>query len=100
MATFRVHDDQENRAPELRQKQGNNGNAQQKRTVLGVLDNRMDRLSKLKQVRLYFKILMYSIFDALKCRLYTRNQIQAKKHTVSGEASTVFSGVSTFCLTK
>lgn len=51
MASFRVHEDQENRVPENRQKLAGNGNTQQKRTVLGVIDNRLDRLAKSKQVR-------------------------------------------------
>lgn len=51
MASFRVHEDQENRIPENRQKLAGNGNVQQKRTVLGVIDNRLERLAKSKQVR-------------------------------------------------
>lgn len=51
MASFRVHEDQENRLADNRQKLANNGNLQQKRAVLGVIDNRLDLLAKSKQVR-------------------------------------------------
>jgi hypothetical protein len=38
MASIKIHPDQENRVPELRQKQGNNAKAApQKRPILGVI---------------------------------------------------------------
>lgn len=57
MASFRVHEDQENRRlmdqGNNRVKMagnGNNGQQPAKRTVLGVIDNRMDVIAKAKQV--------------------------------------------------
>lgn len=46
MASFRVHEDQENRISELRQKPAAVHAVQQKRAVLGVIDNRNDRFNK------------------------------------------------------
>lgn len=52
MATFRIHEDQENRRPEFRQKENIKNPLQQKRTVLGVLDNKPSKFTaNLKQVR-------------------------------------------------
>ncbi|XP_018329929.1 cyclin-A2 [Agrilus planipennis] len=50
MASFRIHEDQENRVPEIRQKQINvMAPTQLKRTILGQLDNHIDRPLKNKQ---------------------------------------------------
>lgn len=51
MASFRVHEDQENGLIENRLKMAGNGNGQQKRAVLGAIDNRLDLFVKQKQVR-------------------------------------------------
>lgn len=52
MATFRIHQDQENRAPNVRQTQKELPQ-QQRRAVLGVLNNNTTRIPPLqpKQVR-------------------------------------------------
>lgn len=57
MASIRIHADQENRVPELRQKQAKSAMAaQQKRPVLGVIDNNKvnKNIPKGKQVINFF----------------------------------------------
>ncbi|GLV35441.1 Cyclin A [Carabus blaptoides fortunei] len=50
MATFRIHEDQENRRSEFRQKENIKNTLQQKRTVLGVIDNKPGKFAaNLKQ---------------------------------------------------
>lgn len=53
MASFRIHEDQENRRPELQQKEFVKNSSQQTRTVLGVIDNvkKFGTNANLKQVR-------------------------------------------------
>lgn len=56
MASFRVHEDQENRLAENRQKMAGNGNGMQKRAVLGAIDNVVDLLVKQNQVRVVYRV--------------------------------------------
>lgn len=63
MASFRVHEDQENRLPEIRGKQSTVVGIQQKRSVFGVLDNCTNRVNQ-KQVKVSTKHhVKHSIFS-------------------------------------
>lgn len=74
MASFRVHEDQENRVPELRVKQCTVAGIHQKRSVLSVIDNRINQ----KQVRLYrrgFMAILRNIFYVAS----TANKLQSRE---------------------
>lgn len=55
MASIRVHEDVENQVVENRQKMAGNAQQGQKRTVLGVIGNRLDVLPKAKPVSIFFR---------------------------------------------
>lgn len=58
MASFQIHEDQENRGMENKQKLINP--VQQKRSVLGALDNKPQRLTRAKQVSLKLMLFVVS----------------------------------------